>query len=159
MFGTKISDRFFPIATGGDIGFLTGVLKHLDERGWLDEGFIGEWTEGFEQLRSGVAGATWEELEAISGTSREEMLEQIINLKSGSLPADLEYIEEHMIGASLGAASIRSGLAASVGSLVLVLRNESGESHVFVLLHATTRRRKSCTSKPRTIRNEPETWP
>jgi SecD/SecF fusion protein len=57
----------------------------------------------------------------IVGISREEMLEQIVNLKSGSLPADLEYVEEHMIGASLGASSIRSGLAASVGGLTLVL--------------------------------------
>jgi len=57
----------------------------------------------------------------IAGISREEMLEQIVNLKSGSLPADLEYVEERMIGASLGEASIRSGLAASVGGLALVL--------------------------------------
>ena len=33
VFGTKISDRFFQIRTGGDIGFLSGVLKHLLERG------------------------------------------------------------------------------------------------------------------------------
>ncbi len=56
----------------------------------------------------------------IRGVSREEMIQQVINLKSGALPADLEYVEEHMVGAALGEASIRSGVLASVGGLVLV---------------------------------------
>ena len=53
----------------------------------------------------------------ISGVSREEMIEQVINLNSGALPADLEYVEERTIGASLGAASIRAGVLASLGGL------------------------------------------
>jgi SecD/SecF fusion protein len=57
----------------------------------------------------------------IAGVSREEMIEQVINLNSGALPADLEYVEERTIGASLGAASIRAGVLASLGGLVLVL--------------------------------------
>jgi SecD/SecF fusion protein len=57
----------------------------------------------------------------ITGVSREEMIEQVINLNSGALPADLEYVEERMVGASLGAASIRAGLLASLGGLGLVL--------------------------------------
>ena len=57
----------------------------------------------------------------IAGVSREEMIEQVINLNSGALPADLEYVEERMVGASLGAASIRAGVLASLGGLGLVL--------------------------------------
>ena len=57
----------------------------------------------------------------ITGVSREEMVEQVINLNSGALPADLEYVEERMVGASLGAASIRAGVLASLGGLGLVL--------------------------------------
>ncbi len=57
----------------------------------------------------------------IAGVSREEMIEQVINLNSGALPADLEYVEERTVGASLGAASIRAGVLASLGGLVLVL--------------------------------------
>ena len=57
----------------------------------------------------------------ISGVSREEMVEQVINLNSGALPADLEYVEERTIGASLGAASVRAGVLASLGGLALVL--------------------------------------
>jgi protein-export membrane protein SecD/preprotein translocase SecF subunit len=57
---------------------------------------------------------------SIVGVSREEMLQQVITLKSGALPADLEYMAEHTVGASLGDASIRSGIAASAGGLALV---------------------------------------
>jgi SecD/SecF fusion protein len=57
----------------------------------------------------------------IAGVSREEMIEQVINLNSGALPADLEYVEERTIGASLGAASIRDGVLASLGGLGLVV--------------------------------------
>ena len=57
----------------------------------------------------------------IAGVSREEMIEQVINLNAGALPASLEYVEERTVGASLGAASIRAGVLASLGGLVLVL--------------------------------------
>ena len=57
----------------------------------------------------------------ITGVSREEMIEQVINLNSGALPADLSYVEERTVGASLGAASIRAGVLASLSGLGLVL--------------------------------------
>src|SRR3954447_8619498 len=40
VFGTNIADYWFPVATGGDIAFLCGVLKILIERGWADQEFI-----------------------------------------------------------------------------------------------------------------------
>jgi preprotein translocase subunit SecD len=57
----------------------------------------------------------------ITGISREEMLEQVITLKSGALPASLTYLEERTVGPSLGAESIRSGVIASAGGLTLVM--------------------------------------
>jgi len=41
-------------------------------------------------------------------------------LRSGALPASLDYLEERMIGASLGADSIRAGLTASLAGLTAV---------------------------------------
>src|SRR5437868_2512599 len=38
VFGTDIADYWFPVATGGDIAFLYGVLKVLLENGWMDKG-------------------------------------------------------------------------------------------------------------------------
>ena len=56
----------------------------------------------------------------IVGLGREDMLQHVITLKSGALPADLEYVAERTVGASLGHASIQSGVAASAGGLALV---------------------------------------
>jgi protein-export membrane protein SecD/preprotein translocase SecF subunit len=56
----------------------------------------------------------------IVGVSREDMLEQVVTLKSGALPADMEYVADHTVGASLGQDTIRSGVAASVGGLAFV---------------------------------------
>ncbi len=57
----------------------------------------------------------------ITGITREEMVDLVITLKSGALPASLTYLEERTIGPSLGADSIRAGLAASLGGLALVV--------------------------------------
>ncbi|GAA1517917.1 FdhF/YdeP family oxidoreductase [Sphaerisporangium rubeum] len=75
LFGTKITDHFFPVNIGGDIGFLNGVLKHLVERDLVDKKFIDEHTAGFEDVRASVAEQSWEELEALSGATREQMAE------------------------------------------------------------------------------------
>jgi preprotein translocase subunit SecD len=57
----------------------------------------------------------------ITGITREEMLDQVITLKSGALPASMEYLEERTVGPTLGADSIRSGVTAAVGGLLLVM--------------------------------------
>ena len=40
VFGTDITDYWFPVSQGGDIAFLYGVLKILVDRKWLNEEFI-----------------------------------------------------------------------------------------------------------------------
>lgn len=52
--------------------------------------------------------------------TREEVQDQALMLRSGALPTGLTYLEERMIGPTLGADSIRAGLFASVGGLALV---------------------------------------
>ncbi len=44
-----------------------------------------------------------------------------LTLKSGSLPAEIEYQEERTVGPSLGADSIRSGVTASLAGLIFIL--------------------------------------
>ena len=57
----------------------------------------------------------------ITGISREEMLDQVITLKSGALPASLDYLEERTVGPSLGQDSIAAGVTASLAGLGLVV--------------------------------------
>jgi molybdopterin-dependent oxidoreductase alpha subunit len=73
LFGTKFAEDFFLINVGGDIPFLNGTLKHLIENNWLDNDFITNYTHNFEQLKASLNGQSWEELETLSGASRQEM--------------------------------------------------------------------------------------
>ena len=50
----------------------------------------------------------------------EEVADLSLKLRSGALPAKLDYLEEQTIGPTLGADSIRSGVTASVVGLALV---------------------------------------
>ena len=73
LFGTRICDRFFQLAVGGDRGFLCGAMKAMIERGWVDEGFVAEHTSGFDALAAELAGVEWERLERLAGTTRAEI--------------------------------------------------------------------------------------
>jgi molybdopterin-dependent oxidoreductase alpha subunit len=73
LFGTKLTDRFFQVDIGGDIGFINGTLKHMLAEGWINADFIRDHTTGFEALAASLARQSWEELERASGVSRDEM--------------------------------------------------------------------------------------
>lgn len=73
LFGTKFAEDFFLINMGGDIAFLNGTIKHIIANNWVDESFIDLYTDGFAELKVSLESQSWEELERLSGTSREEM--------------------------------------------------------------------------------------
>ncbi|MEJ2205706.1 MAG: FdhF/YdeP family oxidoreductase [Gemmatimonadota bacterium] len=75
LFGTRLTDDFVQVHQGGDIAFLTGVLKHVVERGWVDHRFVEGHTEGFAEVEASVMARPWEELERFSGVGRQEMLQ------------------------------------------------------------------------------------
>ncbi len=53
--------------------------------------------------------------------TRESAEDLALTLRSGALPARLEYQEERTVGPSLGADSIRAGVTASIAGLILVV--------------------------------------
>ncbi|HTZ75446.1 MAG TPA: protein translocase subunit SecD [Candidatus Aquilonibacter sp.] len=53
--------------------------------------------------------------------SQQDAQDLSLVLKSGALPAPIKYIAEDTIGASLGADSIRDGVRASIGSIIVVM--------------------------------------
>ena len=57
----------------------------------------------------------------ITGINRDEMIDTVITLKSGALPASMDYLEERTVGPSLGAESIRAGFLASLAGLGFVV--------------------------------------
>jgi molybdopterin-dependent oxidoreductase alpha subunit len=75
VFGTPITDAFFQINVGGDIAFINGVLKHLIENNWIDQTFIQENTQNWDDLVQKIKAQSFDELEQNSGASKESMLE------------------------------------------------------------------------------------
>jgi len=58
----------------------------------------------------------------ITGSFSEQSAQDLaLVLRAGALPASIKYLEERTVGPSLGADSIRDGVRASVGSLIVVM--------------------------------------
>ncbi len=74
LFGTILAEQTYLINVGGDVAFLSGVMKHIVDNGWQDEVFVRDYTQGFHELKASLDGMPWEALERLSGTSRQEML-------------------------------------------------------------------------------------
>ncbi len=75
VFGTDITDYWFPVAQGGDIAFIYGVLKVLVENDWHAKTWIDEHAAGFAELEAHVRSFDWPVLEEQSGLSRQSMTE------------------------------------------------------------------------------------
>jgi molybdopterin-dependent oxidoreductase alpha subunit len=73
MWGTKITDEFFAINTGGDVAFVHGVLTQLLAMGGLDRGFVTDHTVGFDALLDALEAQPIDALERASGASRDDM--------------------------------------------------------------------------------------
>ena len=74
LFGTRIAEQTYLINVGGDVAFLSGVMKHIVDNGWQDEDFVRDHTQGFADLKASLDGMSWDALERLSGSSRDEML-------------------------------------------------------------------------------------
>lgn len=112
IFGTKITDRFFGVTVGGDIGFLNGALKYMVENDLADRSFIDAHAAGFDQAAAAVGEQSWEQLEAVAGTSREEMA-QFARMLAGASTAVLVWsmgITQHASAEDAVRAIINLGL-------------------------------------------------
>jgi molybdopterin-dependent oxidoreductase alpha subunit len=101
LFGTDIADYWFPVSTGGDIGFLSGVLKILIENDWIDRDFIAKSTTGFEALKGQLASLNFSDLEQGAGLPRsamQEFAELVRDAKTGVLVWSMG-ITQHANGA------------------------------------------------------------
>lgn len=73
LFGTRLMDDYFPVRPGGDIAFMSGVLKALDELGGWDEEFLAARTNGAAELRQRLKQQSFGELAADAGVEEGEM--------------------------------------------------------------------------------------
>jgi molybdopterin-dependent oxidoreductase alpha subunit len=113
LFGTDITDYWFPVTQGGDIPFLYGVLKILIAEGWLNHEFIANHTTDFEALKTAVANYDWPELERESGLSQADMREfaQIIRDAKNAVLVWSMGITQHTFGGDGVSMILNLGLA------------------------------------------------
>jgi molybdopterin-dependent oxidoreductase alpha subunit len=69
VFGTRITDEFFAVTTGGDTAFLTGVLKLLHQRGQTDRAFIDTHTAGWDEVVAELERHSLEDLARWAGVA------------------------------------------------------------------------------------------
>ncbi len=75
---TSIADEFVCVKTNGDQALFKGIAKRILERAEedptvLDRNFIEEFSSGFDEYAMHIAAQDWDELERLSGASREQM--------------------------------------------------------------------------------------
>jgi len=79
--GTQITDLFLQVRVDGDMALLRGIMKHLLAAEQLNPGqvvdheFIAQYTTGYEAVVETLNNTSWEDIEELSGISREQLLE------------------------------------------------------------------------------------
>lgn len=69
------SDMWIDIKTKGDLALFYTLANVLIEKGWIDQGYINNYTEGFEDFKEHVKKYTLEDVEERTGISKMRVLE------------------------------------------------------------------------------------
>jgi molybdopterin-dependent oxidoreductase alpha subunit len=132
MFGTKVTDEFFGIHTGGDVAFVNGVLKQLLATDGIDRRFVDEHTEGFDALATELDAESFADLERVSGASRIDMA-RFARLYADARSAVLVWsmgVTQHERGVDNVRAIVNLGLARGnvgrPGAGLMPIRGHSG---------------------------------
>lgn len=113
LFGTDLADYWFPVAQGGDIAFIYGVLKVLIERKAYDQNFVQNFAWNWDGLVRHCATLAWPELEKQAGLPRASM-EEFATLIERAKTAVLVWsmgITQHAYGADAVQMVLNLGLS------------------------------------------------
>jgi len=113
LFGTDITDWWFPVTQGGDIPFIYAVLKVLIRRGWIRQEFIERHTSEWEDLRKRCEELDLSELVTASGLTLamiEEFAEILHNAKNAVFVWSMG-ITQHAYGGDAVSMVLNLGLA------------------------------------------------
>ncbi len=113
LFGTDVTDKWFPVSQGGDIAFLYGTLKVLLEKGWLNWEFLKAHASGFEALAQRAAQVPWKALEKQSGLPESSMREfaELVHQSPKAILVWSMGITQHVFGADAVSMIVNLGLS------------------------------------------------
>ncbi|SRR5579871_462834 len=115
VFGTDVTDYWYPVSQGGDIAFLYGVLKVLCENNWVNPNFLRDHTLGFEDLKEKARGLPWEMLEKQSGLPESSMRQfaELLHRSPRGIFVWSMGITQHVFGADAVSMIVNVGLTQS----------------------------------------------
>jgi molybdopterin-dependent oxidoreductase alpha subunit len=132
VFGTRVCDLHVPVRPGGDIAFAHAVVARLAERAAVDDRFIVEHTEGWQELVEAVRARPLPELLTVAGVD-EATLDAFCDLYGAASGAVLVWsmgITQHTFGADAVRAIVNVGLARGNvgrnGAGLMPIRGHSG---------------------------------
>ncbi|MBX7171941.1 MAG: protein translocase subunit SecD [Pyrinomonadaceae bacterium] len=99
----------------------TGAQKFGDWTGKNINNYMGVVLDGEVKSIAYIKSQIFDQGQIDGRFTKESGNDLVLTLKSGALPAKIEYQEERTVGPSLGADSIRAGVAASLGGLAFVI--------------------------------------
>lgn len=80
LMGSKIASLFVQPKVGGDIAFLVGVLKQLDEQGLVKQDFLAQHADGHYEVLEHVRSVDWQRITTDSGVDRSTINETAAKL-------------------------------------------------------------------------------
>lgn len=129
--GAKVASHYIQPHIGGDSALLQGIAKAIIERGAQDTAFIALHCSGFEALCSSLQALSWDEIEAVSGVSTEQ-IHQIAGIYAASQNAVFSWgmgITHHLTGVdnviSIANLALMRGMIGAPGKGLLPLRGHS----------------------------------
>lgn len=111
----KSADTYIPVQVGGDGALALGLLKVVIEKGAVDENFVKEHTEGFDDLKTYLATTSMSEFATESGVGEDTI--RALGAEIGATTKNFIRIGIGLTRNSIGAMNIRciTALAASLG--------------------------------------------
>jgi molybdopterin-dependent oxidoreductase alpha subunit len=67
----EIASTYIQPNIGGDIALLNGLAKVVIERGWVNDEFVANYTDGLEEFQQELETVSWEEITDSSGIAKE----------------------------------------------------------------------------------------
>ncbi len=130
--GTRIADHWIDVHTGGDLAFLVGVLKALQDQDGIDHAFVDAHTTGAAGVLAQAGGADWDAIESESGVTRAgvEAFARLLIERPKAVFVWSMGLTQHAHGVDTVRALLNLGLARGLtsrpGSGLVPIRGHSG---------------------------------
>jgi molybdopterin-dependent oxidoreductase alpha subunit len=131
LFGSTIADEYVQPHIGGDIALLSGMAMRILERGAVDQRFVSQHADGWDEVRRHIESLRWDDITHLSGVERAQ-IERIADIYAAAPKAIFCWAmgithHEHGVGnvQMIANLAIMRGMLGAPGRGLLPLRGHS----------------------------------